>query len=123
MESSFKKEKRFTVLKKNIDIFIRNILIILMLINLVILTLNYTNAVYSNGSTDNLQSVLNIVNGSIMWINSILLYIFSVLYIIVAVQSKKEMVIKIAFSLVAVLTNIMTMVFLVNGFASIFKII
>lgn len=111
------------MLKKNIDVFIRNILIILTIINLIILTLNYTNAVYSNGNTDNIQSVLNIVNGVIMWVNGILLYIFAILYIIVAVQSKKEMVIKISFSLLAIITNIMTVVFLVNGLASIFKMI
>lgn len=110
-------------MRKNIDSFIRNVLIVLVLINLIVLVLNFTNIMYSDRSTESLQSLLNFVNGPVLWIDGILLYMFSLLYIVAAIQSKQEIVLKISFSIFAILTNTMTIVFFVNLVAELFKII
>lgn len=107
----------------NVDKVIRNILIVLSLISIFSVILNFTNAIYSDHDTAKLQSFLNVINGPIMWIDGILLYLFSILYIISAIQSKCERIIKISFSVLAILTNIITITFFVNIFASLFSII
>lgn len=110
-------------LSVNIDKHIRNILIVLTFISLMVIVLNFTNAMYSDNDTTKLQSFLNIINGPVMWIDSILIYFFGVLYIVSAIQSKQEIVLKISFSVFAMLFNIMTMIFFINMIAKIFGIL
>lgn len=111
------------MLKINIDKYIRNVLIFLVLVSLIIIVLNFTNAIYSDNDTTKLQSFLNIINGPVMWIDSILIYFFGVFYIVSAIQSKQEIVLKITFSVFAMLFNIITMNFFINMIAKIFGIL
>ena len=110
-------------LSVNIDKHIRNILIVLTFISLMVIVLNFTNAMYSDNDTTKLQSFLNIINGPVMWIDSILIYFFGVLYIVSAIKSNQEIVLKISFSVFAMLFNIMTMIFFINMIAKIFGIL
>ena len=56
---------------------------------------------------DNIKK-LNIINGPVMWIDSILIYLFSLIYIVSAIQSKQEVVLKVSFSVFAILFNMIT---------------
>lgn len=107
----------------NIDKHIRNFLIVLVFISLIVIVLNFTNAMYSDHDTTKLQNFLNIVNGPVMWIDSILIYLFSFIYIVSAIQSKQEVILKVSFSLFAILFNMITMNFLINMIAKIFEIL
>lgn len=107
----------------NIDKHVRNILIGLVFISLMIIVLNFTNAMYSDNDTTKLQKILNIINGPVMWIDSILIYLFSLIYIVATIQSKQEVVLKVSFSIFAILFNMITMTFFINMIAKIFGIL
>lgn len=107
----------------NIDKHVRNILIGLVFISLMIIVLNFTNAMYSDNDTTKLQKFLNIINGPVMWIDSILIYLFSLIYIVATIQSKQEVVLKVSFSVFAILFNMITMTFFINMIAKIFGIL
>ena len=107
----------------NIDKYVRNILIGLVFISLMIIILNFTNSIYSDHDTTKLQNVLNIINGPVMWIDSILIYLFSLIYIVSAIQSKQEVVLKVSFSVFAILFNMITMNFFINMIAEVFGIL
>ena len=109
-------------MKKNKkEIIVRNILIGLTAVSLVITMLNYTYQVYEDLNVDRINSFLvNYVNGWLMWIDNILLYIFAVMYIILGVKSKNEVLLKVCFSIFSILTAIMSLTFIVNGLAHLF---
>ena len=107
----------------NIDKYVRNILIGLVFISLMIIILNFTNSIYSDHDTTKLQNVLNIINGPVMWIGSILIYLFSLIYIVSAIQSKQEVILKVSFSVFAILFNMITMTFFINMIAEVFGIL
>ena len=101
--------------------FVRNTLIVLTFINLIIVALNYTYQVYDNLNIERINHLLvNYVNTWIMWVDNILLYIFAIFYIILGIKSKKEVTLKISFSVFSILTCITTLVFVVNLFARMF---
>ncbi len=109
---------------KNFEKIIGIVLIILTAISLIINTLQFTNQIYSwNYNTERLNNLL-ISNpfGILLWFDNILIYICSILYIVSAIKSKKDILIKISFSLFSILTTIVVTTLLINVVASIFGI-
>lgn len=105
------------------ETIIRNILIILTFISLIITYLNFTYLTYQNLNIDIINNFLvNYVNNWILWTNNILLFIFAVLYIVIGVKSKKEVLLKISFSIFSILTTMLTSTFIINSVAEIFSI-
>lgn len=101
----------------------RNILIFLTLVNLVIAYLNITYQVYQNADhIDLLNNILKYTNTWICWIDNLLLYIFAFLYIILAMDSKKERIVKISFAILTIVTALFSIMFIVNFTAGIFGI-
>lgn len=118
------KIERGIVMEKNKnEVIVRNVLIGLTIISLIITILNFTYQVYEDLNIIRINDFLvNCVNTWIMWIDNILLYIFAVMYIILGVKSKNEVVLKVSFSLFSILTAIMSLTFIVNVFARLFGI-
>ena len=82
---------------------------------------NFTYQVYDDRNIEKINNFLvNYVNTFVMWIDNILLYIFAVIYIVLGVKSKKEVLLKVSFSLFSILTAIITLTFLVNLVAHLF---
>ena len=111
-------------MKKNKrEVIVRNILIGLTIVSLIITMLNFTYQVYEDLNVDRINNLLvNFINGWVMWIDNILLYIFAVIYIVIGVKSKNEIVLKVSFSIFSILTAIMSLTFIVNGLAHLFGI-
>lgn len=114
--------KEGIVMEKNKrEIIVRNALIGLTIISLIITMLNFTYQVYEDLNVDKINNLLvNYVNGLVMWIDNILLYVFAVIYIVLGVKSKKEVLLKVSFSIFSILTAIMSLTFIVNGLAHLF---
>lgn len=109
--------------KINFETFVRNTLIILTFINLIIVFLNFTYQVYDDLNIETINHFLvNYINTWLMFVDNILLYIFAVAYIILGIKSKKEVTLKISFSVFSILTCIITLVFIINFFANVFGI-
>ena len=105
----------------NVEPIVRNTLIILTFVNLIILLLNFTYVVYDNMNTELINNVLvNYINTWLMWIDNILLYIFGIIYIVLGIKSKKEVLLKVSFSIFSILTSMISLVFIVNFIAEIF---
>lgn len=121
------KLERVSFMKKEIKNFgkiVGMILIVLTGISLIINALLFTNMIYScSYITDNLNSLLISKPFDILlWIDNILIYLFALLYIIDAIESKKEVLLKISFSLFSVFTTIIVSNFCINFVATIFGI-
>ena len=109
--------------KINIETNIRNILIILTFISLIITFLNFTYLTYDSLNVDKINNLLvNHINAWLIWIDNILLYIFAVIYIILGVKSRKEVVLKVSFSIFSILTATISLTFIVNLIANMFGI-
>ena len=109
------------MIKANSEKIVRNTLIILTFISLIILFLNFTYAIYDNMNIEKINNVLvNYVNTWLMWIDNILLYVFAIMYIVIGVKSKKEVLLKVSFSIFSILTSMITLTFIVNFIAEIF---
>lgn len=107
--------------KNKREIIVRNVLIGLTIISLIITMLNFTYQVYDDMNIEKINNFLvNYVNTFVMWIDNILLYIFAVIYIVLGVKSKKEVLLKVSFSIFSILTAIMSLTFIVNGLAHLF---
>ncbi len=108
---------------KNIEHIIRNILIALTIISLAITTLNFTYLVYQDRNIEIINNFLiTYVNGPVYIIDNILVFIFSIIYIILAIKSKNERILKIFFSLFAIFTTITSLTLIINVIADIFHI-
>lgn len=116
-----KYKKRGSIKKINGEIVVRNTLIVLTFISLIITFLNFTYLTYDNLNTELINNVLvNYVNTWLMWINNILLYIFAFIYIVIGIKSKKEVLLKVSFSIFSILTSIISLVFIINIIAEMF---
>ena len=109
-------------MKKNKnEVIVRNILICLTIISLIITMLNFTYQVYEDLNVDRINNFLNnCVNDWVMWLDNVLLYVFAIIYIVLGVKSKNEVILKVSFSIFSILTAIMSLTFIVNGFAHLF---
>ena len=109
---------------KNFEKIVGIILVVLIIISLIISALYYTNMIYNNSyDTTNLNSLLvsrplNIL----LWVDNILIYFFGLLYIISAIESKKEVLIKVSFTIFSIVTTMVVSCLTINAIASIFHI-
>ena len=106
---------------ERLEKIVRNILIVLTIISLLINALQFTNVIYSRMNTVRLNDVLvSPIFTFILWADNILLYIFACWYMILAERSKKEVLIKVSFSILSMLTTISFSVIVINLVAEFF---
>lgn len=107
------------------EIFVRNILIFLTFVSLIIMFLNITMGVYSEEGNFELLNdfLIKYINGPLVWIDNLLVYLFAIIYIVFAIKSKKEVTLKISFSVVAILTTMISVSFIMIFIAQIFGIL
>ena len=109
---------------KSIEKIVRNILIVLTFISLIITFLNFTYLTYQDRNIDLINDVLvNYVNNSFVFIDNFLVIIFAIIYVVLGIKSKKEVVLKIAFSVFSILTTMVVLTFIINFLASLFNIL
>lgn len=109
------------MIKANSEKIVRNTLIILTFISLIILFLNFTYAIYDNMNIEKINNVLvNYVNTWLMWIDSLLIFIFGIIYIVLGIKSKKEVLLKVSFSIFSILTTMISITFIINFIAEAF---
>lgn len=109
-------------MKIDIEKIVRNVLIILTLISLVITFFNFTYLTYQDRNIDRINDFLiHYINGWLLWFDNILLYIFSIWYIILGIKSRKEVLLKVFFSIFSILTAVITLTFIVNFLANLFR--
>ena len=100
---------------------IRNILIILTFVSIIITFLNYTYITYQDMNINKINTFLiSYVNGWLLWVDNILLYIFAISYIFLGIKSKKEVLLKVSFSIFSILTTVIASTFIINFIASLF---
>ena len=108
---------------KNIEKVFKYGFILFSFISLIITILNFTYITYPDGNTETINNLLvNYVNKT-FWIENIILYIFSVGYIIFSIKSKKEVLLKVSFCIFSILTSIIVLTLIINILASQFGII
>ena len=109
---------------KNFDKIVGIVLIVLTVISLVINALIFTNTIYNcTYDTTNLNNlVISTPFNVIMWIDNILIYLFGLFYILSAIDTKKEMLLKISFSIFSIVTTIIVFSFVINFVATIFGV-
>ena len=61
-------------------------------------------------------------NNTLMVIDNILIYIVATLYIILGIRSKKEVILKVSFSIFSILTIMIVLTLIVNVIAELFGI-
>ncbi len=117
-----KKKEREKFIKR--EHLIRNILIGLTIVSLIITLLNFTYLVYQDRNIDIINNLLvNYINGWLFWIDNILVIVFALWYIVLALQSKCERVIKISFSIFSIVTTILVSTLVINFVAELFQMI
>ena len=98
-------------------------LIILTIISLIITFLNITYITYQDGNIKVINNLLvNYVN-KVFIIENLLLYVFAIGYIILGIKSKKEVLIKISFSVISIITTMLFITMTINILASLFGMI
>ena len=109
---------------KNFGKYLEIILIILTFISLILTVLVNTNVIY-NATYDTLK-LNNIVTNSafnvFLWIDNILIYLISIFYIIDTIKEKKNVFLKISFSIFSICTTLVVSTLIINGIAKIFGI-
>lgn len=109
--------------KYQYESIVRNVLLILTAISLLILSLNWTYLIYQNQSVEQINDFLvHYVNGWVLWVDNILIYVLAGIYIVLGIQSKKEVVLKVSFSIFSILTTMIVMTFIVNVIAELFGV-
>jgi len=108
--------------KLNIEKIIKNGLIISTLISLMIIMLNFTYLIYQNSydTTTINDFLIKYINGPLLWIDNTLVYIFAVSYIFISIESKKEVLLKVSFSIFSILTTMVTLTMIINAIAEMF---
>ena len=100
---------------KSIEKIVRNILIVLTFISLIITFLNFTYLTYQDRNIDLINDFLvNYVNNAFVFIDNFLVIIFAIIYVVLGIKSKKEVVLKIAFSVFSILTTMVVLTFIIN---------
>ena len=112
--------------KKNnrIEKIVKVALIILTFVSIIITSLNMTYAYYQNHNIDKINDFLvNFVNSWLLWADNILVILLAIVYIILGVKSKKETLLKIAFSIFSIMTTMVVLTGIINIFASFFEML
>lgn len=109
---------------KRFDQIVKITLIVLTIISLIINALQFTNMIYNTSyDTTKLNTLLISTPFNILlWTDNLLIYLFGILYIISTIETKKDMLLKICFSLFSILTTIVVTTLIINFIATIFGI-
>lgn len=109
---------------KNFEKIVGIALVVLTVISLIINVLLFTNMIYNwSYDTERLNRlVISKPFDLLLWADNILIYLLSIFYVISAIQSKKDVFIKVSFAVFSILTTIVVSILLVNSVASIFGI-
>ena len=95
---------------------VRNILIILTFVSIIITFLNYTYITYQDMNINKINTFLiQYVNGWLLWV-----YIFAIIHIFFGIKSKKEVLLKVSFSIFSILTTVIVSTLIINLIASLF---
>lgn len=106
------------------EIIVRNVLIVLTFISLIITFLNFTYLTYQERNIDLINNFLvNYVNNAFLFIDNFLVIIFAIIYIALGIKSKKEVLLKVSFSIFSILTTMVVLTFIINFIASLFNMI
>lgn len=106
------------------EIIVRNVLIVLTFISLIITFLNFTYLTYQERNIDLINNFLvNYVNNAFLFIDNFLVIIFAIIYIVLGIKSKKEVLLKVSFSIFSILTTMVILTFIINFIASLFNMI
>ncbi len=106
------------------EIIVRNVLIVLTFISLIITFLNFTYLTYQERNIDLINNFLvNYVNNAFLFIDNFLVIIFGIIYIVLGIKSKKEVLLKVSFSIFSILTTMVVLTFIINFIASLFNMI
>lgn len=106
------------------EIIVRNVLIVLTFISLIITFLNFTYLTYQERNIDLINNFLvNYVNNAFLFIDNFLVIIFGIIYIALGIKSKKEVLLKVSFSIFSILTTMVVLTFIINFIASLFNMI
>lgn len=109
---------------KDYEKIIEVILVILTAVSLFMNAFLFTNMIYScSYDTEYLNNLL-VSNPFqiLLWIDNICIYIFGFVYMICVLQSKKDMLIKISFSIFSMLSTMIVITFAINFIAILFGI-
>ena len=115
--------------KMNIEKVVRNCLIVLTFISIIVISFYMTNLIYTEKSLVidiNVETINNFCNSTlfniILWVDNFLLYLFALIYLILGIKSKKEVALKVSFSIFAVLTNMISIVGIIGLLENVFGI-
>lgn len=102
---------------KNFDTIVGIILIVLTVISLVIDLFVFTHGICNNDiyHIEKIEALITSTPFTILfWVDNCLIYLFAFIYIVNAISTKKEMLVKISFSIFSILTTIIIATQLIN---------
>ena len=110
--------------KRDIEKIICIILIILTFISIVSSMFNFAYLFYSNSYINNIDKINKFLlkYNTLMVIDNILIIIVAILYLILGIRSKKEVILKVSFSIFSILTTMIVLTLIVNVIAELFGI-
>ena len=114
-------------LKKELKNYERNVTIILVIltaISLVIDFLSYTCMVYGDASFYNTDAIRTVIDSgwfmTIIWVDNIAIYVTNLFYAAAVIDSKRNLIVKIAFAIFSILSTLLINIQIVNLIASAF---
>lgn len=111
---------------KNFDKIVGIVLVILTVISLII-DLHIFALGFYNEDGYQFEKLGALINGTpftiLQWVDNCLIYLFAFLYIVSAIDTKREMLVKISFSVFSLLTTSLIMIPLINFVATCFGIL
>ena len=109
---------------KNYEMNVTIILVILTVISLVIDFLAYTGMLYNDGMLYNVEGIRNVINSgwfmTLIWVDNIAIYIANLFYFAGVLDSKRDMIVKVAFAIFSILSTILINLQIVNLIADAF---
>ncbi len=108
----------------NIEKIVCITLIVLTFISIISSMLNFAYLFYSNSYINNIDNINKFLlkYNTLMVIDNIFIYIVAILYIILGIKSKKEVILKVSFSIFSILTTMIILTLIVNTIAELFGV-
>ena len=110
--------------KRDIEKIVCIILIILTFISIVFSMFNFAYLFYSKSYINDIDKINKFLlkYNNLILIDNILIFIVAILYIILGIRSKKEVILKVSFSIFSILTTMIVLTLIVNVIAELFGI-
>lgn len=123
VEKTFINYNNYKLKDLDIEPYVKYSLIILTFLSLIITTLNMTYQVYQMNNIDQINSILLFINSWPLFTINILVIILAIVYIVAAIKSKKDVILKISFSIFSIITTMIVFSLIINIFAIWFNIL